>query len=317
MTNFDVEARTIYKCVHGSRAYGTSTPTSDLDVKGVCIEPAAYHLGFLSRFEQHERMQSKGNDHDLVIYSLKKFAKLAADCNPNIIEVLFVDDADVLFIDDYGDELRDNRKLFLSKKARWTFAGYAHAQLKRIKTHRAWLLNPPKQPPTREEFGLPATNKVSKSELGLFENSLQKGTEITLPKDVYTLFMKERTYLQAVTQWQQYENWRMSRNPARAQLEAKFGYDTKHGLHLIRLMRMCKEILTTGEVLVKRPDAEELLRIRAGDMSYDALVEEAETLEAECAALYETSTVLPKTPDLHKLDKLVVSVTESYLANNG
>src|ERR1044072_8096814 len=140
--NFDLDARTILKVKHGSHAYGTNVVTSDVDVKGVCIEPLSHQLGFLHSFEQHELMASRGHSHDLVIYSLKKFAKLAADCNPNIIEVLHVDDSDVLFIDEFGDRLREIRDEFLSKKAKFTFSGYAHAQLKRIKTHRAWLLDP-------------------------------------------------------------------------------------------------------------------------------------------------------------------------------
>jgi len=45
-------------------------------------------------------------------------------------------------------------------------------------------------------------------------------------------------------------------------LEAKFGFDTKHAMHLIRLLRMAREILETGVVHVKRPDAEELSAIR-------------------------------------------------------
>mgnify|MGYP001607055563 CR=1 FL=1 len=46
----------------------------------------------------------------------------------------------------------------------------------------------------------------------------------------------------------------------------------KHAMHLVRLMRMCKEILITCEVVVKRPDREELLAIRNGAWSYYKLI---------------------------------------------
>lgn len=46
--------RTILLTKSGSQAYGTSTPTSDLDVKGVAVAPKEYYLGFLKRFEQAE-----------------------------------------------------------------------------------------------------------------------------------------------------------------------------------------------------------------------------------------------------------------------
>lgn len=312
--NFDVNAATILKVRHGSHAYGTNIETSDVDVKGVCIEPIPYHIGFLHKFEQHIREAHKGHDHDLVIYSLKKFAKLAADCNPNIIEVLHVDDSDVLFSNRFGDELRENKDLFLSKKARHTFAGYAHAQLKRIKTHRAWLLNPPKEPPSRKDFGLSETSKVSKSELGAFD-AMKEDEHKELSKEALQLFTRERAYQNMVTQWKQYNNWKQSRNPARAELEEKFGYDTKHGMHLLRLMRMCKEILETGKVVVKRPDAEELLNVRFGRKTYDELIEEAEKLDKECDVLYLMSNTLPHKAPLEKLDELVVNMTWRFLCD--
>ncbi len=314
--NFDVLSRTILRVRHGSHAYGTNIETSDLDVKGVCIEPMTHQLGFLHTFEQYERAASKGHETDEVIYSLKKFAKLAADCNPNIIEVLHVDESDVLAIDEFGEELRSHKDAFLSKKAKFTFSGYAHAQLKRIKTHRAWLLNPPAALPSRKEFGLSDTSKISTSELGAFEASVQQGMDIEMPKDVLTLFVLEKRYHAAKVQFEQYENWKKTRNAARADLEAKYGYDTKHGMHLLRLMRMCVEILETGKVQVKRPDREELLQVRAGLWPYDRLIEEAEALEQKCDKLYLTTEALPKEPDRNFLDELVVDMSLRYHAKH-
>ncbi len=314
--HFNLDARTILLVKHGSHAYGLNTPTSDLDVKGVCIKPADCYFGFLKRFEQAELMVSKGHEQDRVVYSLEKFASLAADCNPNIIEVLHVADEDVLKVDAFGERLRGMRDAFLSKKAKFAFSGYAHAQLKRIKTHRAWLLDPPKAPPSRKDSGLPEGTKVSASELGSFESLMSKGVEMEMPKDVMTLFVRERAYQSALAHWKQFESWKATRNPARAALEAAHGYDTKHGMHLIRLMRMCRELLTTGKVIVKRPDREELLAVRNGERSYDALLEEAERIEAECDVLYQTSTALPREPDRTAIDAEIVEMTREYLLSH-
>ena len=214
--NFDVEQRTIILVRHGSHAYGTNTPTSDIDVKGVAIEPRSFHLGFLHTFEQFESMGTTtggnlarlrslaGKDADVVIYSLKKFAKLAADCNPNIIEVLHVDDSDIIHIDEFGEELRSIRNDFLSRKARHTFSGYAHAQLKRIKTHRQWLLNPPDAPPTRKQFGLSEETKISQSELGAFDAATEAGIEVNVPKEVLTIYTREKQYQAAKVHFDQY-----------------------------------------------------------------------------------------------------------------
>ena len=117
--------------------------------------------------------------------------------------------------------------------------------------------------------------------------------------------------------FKQYETWKSERNKDRAQLEAKYGYDTKHAYHLLRLMRMCKEILSTGKVLVKRPDAEELLAIRRGSMKYEDLIAEAEKLDQECGVLYETSNMLPHHPPELDLNDLCVELLESYLKAYG
>ena len=325
---FDLDARTILLVRHGSHAYGLNTPTSDEDFKGVCVKPRECYFGFTQRFEQAEHMGSKSDGIDKVVYSLEKFANLAADCNPSIVEVLHVDDSDVVKVDAFGEELRAHRHDFISKKARFTFSGYATAQLKRIKTHRAWLLNPPQVEPKRADFGLSETVKVSASEMGAFNSLLgmpsvddealaspaqqsaaiklaaESKLGIELPEDVITMFTRERGYLAAKTHYDQYLNWKKTRNPKRAEMEAKFGYDVKHGMHLWRLLRMCKEILATGKVIVKRPDRDELMLVREGGVPYDYLVEAAERIDKECEELYKTST-LRKEPDRAALDRLI------------
>jgi len=337
--NFDVSARTILLVKHGSHAYGTNVEGSDEDFKGVCIKPRVAYFGFTERFEQFEHMGSKSDGIDKVIYSLEKFASLAADCNPNIIEVLHVAEKDVMIIDEFGQMLRSRRNDFLSKKAKFTFAGYAHAQLKRIKTHRAWLLEKPKEP-KRSDFRLPETNHVSKSELGAFDSLLnlksiddeaqtvERAEEIAqaarltlgveLPRDVVTLFTREKAYQAAKAHYEQYLNWVKTRNPKRAAMEEQFGYDTKHGMHLWRLQTMGVEILRDHIVNVDRTniDREKLLQIRNGKVSYDELVEGAERLEREGEELYKTST-LRKEPDRNALSNFVVDLTTSYLQRYG
>ncbi len=314
--HFDVEKRTILFCRHGSHAYGLNTPASDEDFKGVCVKPTACYLGFTQKFEQFEHMGSKSDGIDKVVYSLDKFARLAADCNPSIIEVLWVADEDVLVIDEFGEQLRAHKDEFISKKARFTFSGYMISQVNRIKTHRHWLLNPPKAPPTRKQFGLSETSAVPKSELGAFDAVLEQGFDVEMSKDILTVFTREKQFQSAKTSFDQYQNWLKTRNPARAELEAKFGFDTKHGLHVVRLGRMCIEILEGKGVIVKRPDRDELLSIRCGAWSYDRLIEEAEALDKKAEALYVTST-LRKEPDRAKLDEIIVRMTQRYLVQYG
>lgn len=317
--NFDVHSRVIYLAKHGSHAYGLSTPQSDLDIKGICIEPKEYYFGYLHTFEQLEAMVSKGHPDDKVIYSLKKFMKLAAECNPSIIEVLHCDESDILKMDEFGEWLRDIKDAFLSRRAKHTFSGFANSQLKRIRSHRAWLLTPPVAPPNRKDFNLSETTKVSRSELGAYNQLEIDGVDVeaAFPKSVTEILVNEKRYMAAKTTWDQYQNWKKTRNPARSALEEKYGYDTKHGSHLIRLMRMCKEILSGQGVIVKRHhDREFLLGVKTGAVEYDDLIEQAEKLDQECEALYLTSS-LPKEPDHVFLHNQCVKMIEEYIRDFG
>jgi len=142
------EKHLIFKCIAGSRSYGTDLENSDTDVKGIFIAPPEYELGCFKKIEQVE--DTIKNE---VIYELDKFVKLAVQCNPNIIEFLFTDEKNILFIDPAFEILRKHRDWFLSTKAKHTFSGYAFSQLKRIKGHKRWISNPqPENPPSIHQF---------------------------------------------------------------------------------------------------------------------------------------------------------------------
>jgi predicted nucleotidyltransferase len=297
----------IYLVRHGSQAYGTATPASDLDIKGIVVPPARYFFGFLDRgFKQVDHTQP-----DYVLYDLRRYCELAAGCNPNLIEMLFVEPADRLVVHPAMQLILDSRHLFLSRLARDTFFGYAHNQLKRIKNHRAWLLNPPKKKPTRADFGLPEMGLVGHDQIMAAEHLYAKG--FTYDTNFQALVEAEKRYRTAQAHWESYENWQKTRNPARHKLEADHGYDTKHAMHLVRLMRMCREILVDGTVQVMRSDAQELLAIRNGAWTYDELISWADENQAEIDQLCGKSP-LPKLPDRQALDTLCQTVAMAVLA---
>jgi len=122
----------------------------------------------------------------------------------------------------------------------------------------------------------------------------------------------ERAYRAAMGHWNDYVDWRRHRNPARAELEAHYGYDTKHAMHLFRLLRMGEEILRDGIVRVLRPDAEWLLDVRDGALSYEQVIQMAAEHEARLGTLIEHSA-LPLEPDSMTAERLVVELQEEFL----
>jgi hypothetical protein len=136
----------------GSGVHGTAiTGQDDRDEMGVCLEPRQFVTG-LARvpsgirgpgpavvFEQYERHtawdqpgglanRSGAGDLDVIIYSARKWARLALAGNPTVLLVLFVPDAEVVFRNDVGAELADNAHRFVSRLAAALFLGYLQAQ---------------------------------------------------------------------------------------------------------------------------------------------------------------------------------------------
>ena len=288
----------IFETVHGSRAYGLSTESSDTDLRGVFVPGPLAFNGFLNSSDQFEPSPER------VLYEIRKFFRLAAACNPTVIEVLFTDTTDHVSVSPEGRQLLDRRREFLSRLAGDSFGKYGLAQLHRIRTHRRWLLSPPGKKPERQDFGLPERLTVPKDEQGAVEAMIRDGrlVESELPSSFLELLDRERRFRTTLREWQQYQEWKRSRNPVRAELERQHGYDTKHAMHLVRLLRMAVEILSTGEVLVRRPDARELLEIRKGALTFDNLLEHADALGGRIRAVSDSSS-LPQRPDDERLNQ--------------
>lgn len=296
-----VMSELIFMTIGGSKMYGTSTPQSDTDKRGVCVPPKNVVFGFARRFDVQ-----KVEGEDTEVYALMKYMALVAENNPNIMELLYAPDDCVLKSTPTWEKLRERRDSFLSAKCYHTFSGYAHNQLKRIRGHREWLRDPPTHKPTRTEFGL--------GESGQGVRELAQGVDVfEISEEAKIVIEKEKRFKTALTRWNQYQEWKEKRNPARAELEAKYGFDTKHAAHLVRLLRMGHEILTKGTLIVRRPDAEELLAIRNGLYSYDELMEKVDALETSLTKIYEEGTyVVPFSPAKTEISDFAVELHDYH-----
>lgn len=110
----------------GSRAYGTATPQSDVDLVAVVIPPINYLVGT----KKWDSLRFTVDDKDIRIYSFSKFVSLLANNNPNVLELLWLPSDCYLQLHSTGSRLLDNRGLFLSQKVLHSFGGCAN-QLKK------------------------------------------------------------------------------------------------------------------------------------------------------------------------------------------
>lgn len=336
----------LYKVRVGSHAYGMNIATSDEDFAGIFVQSIDHFFGLKAFDEQVEHSQ----ETDTSLYSLRKYANLAVANNPNVMELMFVHDDDVIFMDDVMQELRRVRHAFLSQKCAKTYVGYASAQLHRIRSHQKWIA----QELGAMEIILPAVsmghiteewiawrfgeNMVIRLKVAL--GKLPQGPK-TVEMDQYLNSLKEfgivcpteddeafwvakdrgvgkpglvyhkHLYDMAKKSRDQYVTWMAERNPKRHEMEVKFGYDTKHGAHLVRLLRMGYEILTEGVCRVRRPDAAELLSIRQGAWTYEQITAYADEMITKINNAGDF--VVPKLPDYELINSTIIRMTQEVL----
>lgn len=125
----------IVKHYSGSHAYGTSTPESDVDFRGIFLAEKKF---ILTPF-YNVREVNDVTEEDTKFFELNHFMELCVDANPNIIETLWVDDKDITMRTEMYDHLRSYRHDLLSTKVAWTYTGYAAGQATRMKNHHGWM----------------------------------------------------------------------------------------------------------------------------------------------------------------------------------
>lgn len=145
------EAGTILRAQVGSGVHGTSIHgQDDRDEMGLCLEPPRFVTGLAKvpagrgastyvDFEQYQRHtvwdrpgglanRSGAGDLDVVVYSARKWARLALAGNPTVLLLLFVPDEEVVHRDEAGAELTANAHRFVSRLAADRYLGYLQSQ---------------------------------------------------------------------------------------------------------------------------------------------------------------------------------------------
>ena len=136
----------------GSGVHGTAIDgQDDRDEMGLCLEPREFVTGVATvpgragdepsriPFEQYEyhsaweRMgglanRSGAGDLDVIIYSARKWVRLAVQGNATVLLPLFVPEHEVVAIADAGRELRENTRRIASRRAADRFLGYMSGQ---------------------------------------------------------------------------------------------------------------------------------------------------------------------------------------------
>lgn len=115
----------IHECIVGSHLYGTNKEGSDIDIKGVFVLPTDMVLS--GQYIE----QISDDKQDTTYYEIGRFIKLAADANPNILDVLGSDK--ITFTTDKWKEYFPDITPYLTTKLKHTFLGYSYSQIQKAK----------------------------------------------------------------------------------------------------------------------------------------------------------------------------------------
>ena len=145
---------------------------------------------------------------------------------------------------------------------------------------------------------------------GVLENSLWK--KIVENKEVFLA----RSHVTAFLGFADAQLQRMAgkrgrgKKGQRPELEEKYGYDVKAGMHVLRLLYECKELLSEGTITLPRPERDFLIRVRTGKHSVEKVLQFAEKLFRECEEAAKASD-LPERVDRGAVSRLLA---DSYRA---
>lgn len=303
----------------GSIAYGTNTPNSDIDIRGIAVN-SSNEILLGKDFEQVVDVVT-----DTTIYSFTKMIQLLSNANPNTIEILGLKPEHYLKVTEIGQKLLDNREIFLSKEVVNSFGGYAHSQLRRLDNKSARSLNQTEH----EKHVLNSVNNVTysfASRYNAYDNNIKlyvdKSNTNELDSEIYAdINLKHYPLRDYLGMWSEMSNVirdydKVSKRNKNAVEHNKI---SKHMMHLLRLYMMCIDILDKHEIITYREDEHDLLMsIRNNDFidennqpteEFNKLVDEYQKRMEEAVK----RTTLPDKPDYKKINELIISVNKQIV----
>lgn len=337
----------LLKCISGSQAYGLALPHSDIDIKGVFIQPKNEYYG-LTYIDQ-----INNETNDIMYYEIKKFIGLLLKNNPNILELLSTPDDCILHRHPAMNLLKP--ETFLSRLCNQTFGQYAYAQIKKARGLNKKILNPlDRKRKTildfcyvvkgqgsvpvvdwltdhgyaqgdcglvridhmRDMYALFHQSQSDRKFSGIFSG--EDADEVSLSSvpeglhPVCTLYFNKDGYSVYCKEYRQYWEWVEQRNEERYENTVSHGknYDAKNMMHVFRLLNMAEEIARYKKVNVRRPEREYLLKIRAGEFAYEDLLKQAEEKIGVVDDLFKTSD-LPEQPDAKQAAEKLVEIRQA------
>ena len=356
----------LLKAIVGSQAYGTNTPQSDTDVKGVYLQDPLDVMSF-------GYQQQREPDKDTCYYEVQRFLELLQSSNPTVLELLFTPEDCILDIHPLFNIILNHKQSFITKGCMNSFLGYAKQQIykakgldkkmnweqERIERKRPidFMRAIDKQkvyPLTRylkdhklhEDccglvkidveglYCLYYDHLADMSKYSALDNPRYQGItshgykgvcndDMPLVSEVpiwqadnglIPIHYNLQEFQKHCRDYNSYQVWLKERNTQRYVDVKNHGQmiDGKNMLHCYRLLEMAKEIAEKGEFNVRRPNAQELLKIRKGEVCLQELLDRTDKLCNEVSQSFEKSNI-PDSIDKKLVDTILKEIRKESL----
>lgn len=338
----------LLECISGSRAYGLATAESDTDIKGVFYLPKSHYFGLHKDYVPQVNNATNdivyyelGRYIELLLQNNPNMMELLATPAEKVLyrhplmesflpEWLISKLCKNTFAGFANSQIKKarglNKKIVnpmdKDKKSILEFCSVF------ANNHSIPLANWLKEQPfSQSQIGLVVMPKstqmyamyVDADDKLNFSGLIQKpeATQLKLsaiPKGMIPiayLSFNAHGFSKYCNDYTAYWQWVSDRNEVRYQTTVTHGkqYDAKNMMHTIRLLEMAYDIAITGQVIVERPNRDELLAIKSGASDYDALLMQAEQLTQKIETAFANSA-LPDYPNTQKTLSALVTVRD-------
>ena len=371
----------LFETIVGSQAYGTQTPTSDIDQKFVYILPEDCILGT-------GYVEQINVNKDYVGWEIRRFLELMGSNNPTVLELLNSPEDCIVSKHPLFDLIIAHKDEFITKICKDSFGGYARQQISKAKglnkkqnwekdkvTRKdvldfCYVIKGPKSIPwkvwntrynekfcgvvnvpnardlyavyfdvdanncfnekipeqMREEakawrkrdghpmgFGYKGLVKTGEGANAAESNQLRLSSIPKGETPICNIIYNKDGYSSHCKDYKEYQDWLANRNETRYVETQEHGQriDGKNMMHCIRLIRMAQEIGAGKGINVRRPDAEELLSIRRGEVDLDNLIQMADQAIEEMDSIFDNSD-LPKKVDSGLVNSLLIKIRKEF-----
>jgi len=307
----------LYKIKSGSHLYGLTTPTSDVDYVGVYMEDTFEE--FIDPFNTKDEIdisitskQENGkNDENAVdekYFHIKKFIKLCAENNPNILEMLYTPKNCIEYVDPkFKSLILDHPEMFVNAKLIDRFIGYAKSQEQKSYTKSENYLLLEKFKKWLEEIGdFRSRKETIEYALTTFKYNFQNGFSGGYTITNYILELGGMKFQFGITIKEAIARIKDRFARASHRVEGIFvnKYEPKFMSHTIRLLDEGYQLLSNGKINFPFTGKalEDIMNIKFGNTPVEIVVEIVNEYKNRLSVLEKTH-FLPKTADYEAIKK--------------